>query len=142
MAESAVQTISMTSSEVQALEAQIGTQTLTAKLAARYFPTAHYGTGIVERLYATASQVRQLAQKGHGTVKGVNPFGNDGLYPDPWGAKPLQIPEGSVCEFCGRPPLTDNTLPNNPRLNRQNALPQFLSCSLQQKVLPQHLWET
>lgn len=93
----------MTSSEVQALEAQIGTQTLTAKLAARYFPTAHYGTGIVERLYATASQVRQLAQKGHGTVKGVNPFGNDGLYPDPWGAKPLQIPEGSVCEFCGRP---------------------------------------
>lgn len=103
MTESAVQTITMTSSEAQALEARIETQTLTAKQAERYFPDTHYSTGIMERHYATASQIRQLAHKGRGAVKGLNPFGDDGMFRDPWGAKPLQIPEGSVCEFCGKP---------------------------------------
>lgn len=92
----------MTSSEAQALEGQIWTQTLTAKQAARYFQNECYGMGTGKN-YATASQVKQLAHKSRVAVKGLNPFGDDDPFPDPWKPAPLTIPDGGVCEFCGKP---------------------------------------
>ena len=80
--ESAAQTITMTSNEVQDLEAQIATQMPTHKLAALYFDSRRYAITelLGHRLYATASQVQRLAHK----------------------QKPLQIPKPEVCEFCGK----------------------------------------
>lgn len=91
----------MNSSEAQALEARIETQTLTAKLAARYFKGAYY-SGAIPSSYATATQIQRLAHKSRRTVKGLNPFGDDGGFRDLWEPKPLQVPEGGVCEFCGK----------------------------------------
>lgn len=109
MADPAARTISMTSSEAQALEAQIGTQTLTDKQAARYFPGAYCGIRItgVETRYATALQVRRLAHKNRRAVKGLNPWINEdagnGFFTGPHEPEPLKIPADGVCEFCGKP---------------------------------------
>lgn len=109
MADPAARTITMTSSEAQALEAQIGTQTLTDKQAARYFPGAYCGMSVtgMETRYATASQVRRLAHKNRRAVKGLNPWINEdagnGFFTDPHEPEPLQIPADGVCEFCEKP---------------------------------------
>lgn len=104
---SAAQTITMTSSEAQDLEAQIATQTLTAEQALRYFQTGYYATipGLRAHTYATASQIQRLAHKHRAAVKGVNPWAaEDGMrnFYEPQATQPLQMPKTERCEFCGR----------------------------------------
>lgn len=103
---SAAQTVTMTSNEVQDLEAQIATQMPTHKQAAFYFGSRRYAiTDLLgHRLYATASQVQQLAHKHHRAVKELNLLVTDDNMPDFYDArqKPLQIPKPEVCEFCGK----------------------------------------
>lgn len=104
--ESAAQTATMTSSEAQALEAQIATQTLTAEQAANYFGTGYYGaTGLGNAAnYATATQIERLSHKHRMAVKGLNPWKGDSFfltYHDEPKAEPMTIPEPGKCEFCG-----------------------------------------
>lgn len=98
----------MTSGQVQDLEAQIASQTLTAEQASRYFQTGSYGSvlGIRVHNYATPDQIRQLSHKSRRAVKGLNPWAAEDAgadyYSMPEKAEPLQIPEPAVCEFCGK----------------------------------------
>ncbi len=96
----------MTSSEAQALEAQIATQTLTAEQAVCYFGTEYYGAdGLTDAPnYATATQIQRLAHKHQMAVKGLDPWKDRdrilAFYGD-IGPEPLKIPEPGKCEFCG-----------------------------------------
>lgn len=95
--ESVERTITATSSQVQALEAQIATQTLTTEQATRYFRSEFYAS----HTYATASQIRQLAAKSSRAVKGISTGPVDAFWPDGRAAA-IEIPEPKVCEFCGK----------------------------------------
>ena len=103
--ESAAQTDTLTSSEAQALEAQIATQTLTVKQAVCYFGNGYYGTtGLTTPPnYATVTQIRRLAHKTRMAVKGLNPWGDDSIFLGfhERKAEPLVLPEPGRCEFCG-----------------------------------------
>ena len=103
--ESAAQTATLTSSEAQALEAQIATQTLTVKQAVCYFGNGYYGANglTTPPNYATVTQIRRLAHKTRMAVKGLNPWGDDGCFLGfhERKAEPLAIPEQERCEFCG-----------------------------------------
>lgn len=103
------QMIIAASGQVQDLEAQIASQTLTPEQAALYFQAGYYVgiPGIRQRNYATASQIRQLSHKSHRAVKGLSGAADDGMM-DFWDiglsekAAPLQVPGPASCEFCGR----------------------------------------
>lgn len=93
------------SSEAQALEEQIQTQTLTVEDSIAYFGTGAYAANFAytKRYYATASQIEKLSRKNRTAVKGLNPWENDGLnFWQESQTERLTIPEPKKCEFCGK----------------------------------------
>ena len=103
------QTITLDSSEARDLEERIQSQTLTPKEARLYFQSGYYGTNLpglgISNCYATTSQIGQLAHKNRRAVKGLNPWAAEDrmdFYSQGEKAEPLEIPEPTVCEFCGK----------------------------------------
>ena len=124
------------SSEAQALEEQIRTQTLTDEESRAYFGTGAYaGNFGAKRCYATTSQIKRLAHKSRTAVKGLNPWQDDGLdfyYSQPK-PEPLTMPEPKVCEFCGAEREYLGLISHNGRIyewevERWSNMPQRCGC--------------
>lgn len=97
------------SSEAQALEEQIQTQTEVMSdddIRAYFGASASISFRWKGIRAATATQLKRLAFKNRTAVKGLNPWEDDTPGFAPYGerkAEPLTIPEPKVCEFCGKP---------------------------------------